>query len=278
MKASGAFACVAAGLLLAAPEATARLAVVATGKGRAAIVDLSAKRVVARPWVGLRSRAVALTVDGMRAYVASGNGTSGRLGVVDLSTRTVIARVPLPDSPSGIALSPDDARAYVAAGGSSGRLVVVDLSTNAVAAEIATPPRPGAVAVSPDGTRAFVTYGRRGLAIVDLSRHRILKRLRVGRNPSDVAVHPSGRRVYVLEVCPRFVPFAQEAAKAIVPPVDPAGISRIVGKVEPGRIQLDVRVIEGEHGRGITTGCGFVHAPDGLNVFFRHRCSCRPVT
>src|SRR3954454_6543008 len=82
--------------LALAPAASARLAVVTTGKPHAAIVDLGRKKVVARPDVGLPSRAVALSLDGLRAFVVSSNGSAGRLSVIDLQTRAVIGQLGVP--------------------------------------------------------------------------------------------------------------------------------------------------------------------------------------
>ena len=85
------FACA----LLAAP-ASARLAVVANGKTKVKVVDLGRKKVVARPDVGLPARAVALSLDGLRAYVVASGSTAGRLAAIDLVSRTVVASIPVP--------------------------------------------------------------------------------------------------------------------------------------------------------------------------------------
>src|SRR6187200_2160694 len=86
----------AAMLLVATPAASARLAVVTTGKSRVAIVDLSTRHVLARPSVGLRSKGIAMSRDGLSAYVVSGDSHAGLLSVIDLSTRTVAAKIPVP--------------------------------------------------------------------------------------------------------------------------------------------------------------------------------------
>ena len=87
------------------PPAAARLAVVTTGKSHATIVDLGRKQVVARPGVGLPSRGVAVTIDGLRAYVVSSNGTAGRLTALDLQTRAAIGQIGVPAGARGVALS-----------------------------------------------------------------------------------------------------------------------------------------------------------------------------
>src|SRR5688572_5169733 len=174
----------------AAPAASARLAVVTTGKPNAAIVDLSRKQVVARPSVGLPSRGVAVTIDGLRAYVVSSNATAGRLTALDLQTRTAAGQIGVPAGARGVAISSDGLRAYVTSGNRAGRLSIVNLTTGAVAGEVKTPRRPAAVALSPDGARAYVLSGSRKLAVIDLLTLRVVKSLRVGRRAFDLAVHP----------------------------------------------------------------------------------------
>jgi len=90
--------------LMAAP-ASARLAVVANGKPHVKVVDLGRKKVVARPDVGLPARAVALTLDGLRAYVVASSSSAGRLAAVDLVTRTVVGSVAVPPGARGCGTS-----------------------------------------------------------------------------------------------------------------------------------------------------------------------------
>ena len=85
-----------AALLVAAAPAAARLAVVTTGKPEVAVVDLGRKQVLARPDVGLPSRGVALSLDGLRAYVVASDGSAGLLSTIDLAGNTVVQRIPLP--------------------------------------------------------------------------------------------------------------------------------------------------------------------------------------
>ncbi len=109
---------------LAAPAAPARLAVVANGKTQVKVVDLGRKKVVARPDVGLPARAVALSLDGLRAYVVASGSTAGRLAAIDLVSRTVVASVPVPPGARGVAIAPDGSRAYVTSGGRQGKVTV----------------------------------------------------------------------------------------------------------------------------------------------------------
>ena len=110
-----------AALLVPAAPAAARLAVVTTGKPEVAVVDLGRKQVLARPGVGLPSRGVALSLDGMRAYVVASDGSAGLLSTIELAGNTVVQRIPLPPLARQVALSADGARAYVTAGGGRGK-------------------------------------------------------------------------------------------------------------------------------------------------------------
>ena len=120
-------------------------------------MDLGRKKVVARPETGLPTRGVALSLDGLRAYVVSSNG-SRRAPQRDrpADARGIVAQIGVPAGARGVALSADGTRAYVTSGGSAGRLTIVNLRTGFVAGEITTPRRPAAVALSPDGARAYV--------------------------------------------------------------------------------------------------------------------------
>src|SRR5688500_16817225 len=185
---AGSLLAVAAVLLLGASAASARLAVVTTGRSHVAIVDLSSRKVLARPTVGLRSKGIAMSRDGLSAYVVSGDNRAGLLSVIDLATRQVAAKIPVPAAARQVAISEDGTRAYVTAGGRRGRIAVVDLAARVTIAEIATPRRPDAIAVSTDATRAYITWGRNRFAAVDLTQSNPTRSTRVGRSPVDIAL------------------------------------------------------------------------------------------
>ena len=186
-----------AAALLVPPAATARLAVVTTGKSTVAVVDLSSRKVLARPVVGLRSKGIAMSSDGLSAYVVSGDRRAGLLSVIDLSTRQVVAKIPVPAAARQVAVSEDGARAYVTAGGRRGRIAVVDLVARVTIAEIATPRSPDAIAISPGSTRAYITSGANRFAVVDLTQLARTRTTRVGRKPVDLAVDRLRNLVYV---------------------------------------------------------------------------------
>ena len=74
--------------LAVAPAAHARVVLVATADGNAALTDVTTNKVVARVPVGGRASGVAIAPDGTRGYVATGR----HVAAIDLGTRRIVAR------------------------------------------------------------------------------------------------------------------------------------------------------------------------------------------
>ena len=149
-------------VLAAAPAPSARLAVVTTGKAERRRSSTSgASRSSRGRTSGLRSRGVALSLDGMRAYVVSSDRVTGALSAIDLAARQIVGRVPLPGGARQVALSADGARAYVTSGGSRGKLGGRRPHDERWSPRRSrSPGSPDAIALSADGTRAYVAVGR----------------------------------------------------------------------------------------------------------------------
>src|SRR5215213_10780329 len=114
-----------AAALLAPAVAHARVVVVATGDGTAALSDVATNQVVARVPVGGRSRAAVAAPDGSRGYVAAGR----RVLAIDLATRIPVGAATLRGTATALAVSGDGARLYV---GRTRAIDVVDAATFAV--------------------------------------------------------------------------------------------------------------------------------------------------
>src|SRR5215218_10560927 len=93
---------------LAPAAAHARVVVVATGDGTAALTDVTTNQVVARVPVGGRSRAAVAAPDGSRGYVAAGTRVLG----IDLTTRLPVGATAIPGTPTALAVSADGLRLY----------------------------------------------------------------------------------------------------------------------------------------------------------------------
>jgi len=92
--------------LAGASAAHARAVVVATGTPQLVLVDIPSNVVVARLTLGGPTRAVAISPDGSRAYVAAGR----RVVVVDPNARTVAGDLDVKSAISALALTSDGAR------------------------------------------------------------------------------------------------------------------------------------------------------------------------
>ena len=146
-------------------------------------------------------RAIALSPDGTRAYVAGNGGVS----VIDTATNQVIATVVTSAGDSyGIAVvqtGPNTQRVYVTnAANNTVRVINADTATNTYTAgdsvQVGSDPR--GIAVSADGTRAYVAnWASNSVSVLDTTTASVIRTITVGTNPSGVAVSPDGTRVYV---------------------------------------------------------------------------------
>src|SRR5919107_1083608 len=170
--------------LLRPAAACARVVVVATGTGTAALTDVATNRVVARVPVGGRSRAAVAAPDGSRGYVAAGR----RVLAVDLTTRIPVGAANLRGTATALAVATDGARLYV---GRPRAIDVVDATTFAVTGSIRLPrsATPTSLAVSSDGTRLAAVIDRRHVGLVNLTARPLIRRIAV-RAPSAVAFAP----------------------------------------------------------------------------------------
>lgn len=165
---------------------------------------------------------LAVTPDGTRVYVASGDGN---VYVIATSTNTVAATVALTPTcdecspyPIGVAITPDGKRAYVT---DNGQFVVQMIDTNPadpdtiynhVAAIVSAAPdsgeflSPWAIAISPDGNAAYVTnFAQIDPDTVDVidtnmgddAYNTVTDTIPVGSNPSSVAFTPNGTYAFV---------------------------------------------------------------------------------
>ena len=102
--------------------------------------------------VGTSPRAVAVSPDGTKAYVA--NLTSNTVSVINTTTNAVDATITVGNAPLGVAITPDGTKAYVT-NFNADTVSVINTGTNAVDATITVGDAPDGVAVSPDGTKAY---------------------------------------------------------------------------------------------------------------------------
>ena len=172
-------------LVVHAPVAQARVALVATGTPELALLDVSSDRVAARIGLPAPSMAVAVTSDGTRGFVAAG----ATVVAIDVNERTEITRRTGGSAAiAGLAVAPDGRRLYAVQGE---RLRVLRADTLAPAGSVALRGRGRAVALGRDGSLAAVVLAGGRVAIVDAREQRLLRRVSVP-GATGVAVAPDG--------------------------------------------------------------------------------------
>jgi len=156
-----------------------------------AVIDTVTNTVVATIPVGDGPFGVAITPDGMRAYVANLGST---VSVINTVTNTVIATVPVGGSGRGVAITPDGARVYI----SSNPLSVIDTGTNTVVDTVLVGLPSLAVAITPDGSRLYVASDET-ITVIDIATGMVVSTItrQGGFAPFGVIFTPDGTRAYV---------------------------------------------------------------------------------
>src|SRR5690349_21704078 len=186
--------------LLAAPPAGARVALLATGGGDVALLDVATGKLVRRVPLPGPSTAVAVTPDGRVGYaagggavlaldlrapsvigpsttaVAPGGGTAAGSVPTTLATATVGPRALEAGQIAGLAVSPGGGTLFVAAGR---RLVALDARTLQPTGSVDLRGDALALAIAPGGGLAAVPLRGGRVAMVDLGGPQLLRRVKV---------------------------------------------------------------------------------------------------
>ncbi len=173
-------------VLVAPVGASARVALVATGTPELAFVDVTTDVVAVRMALPGRARAVTVTRDGARAYVAAG----AWIVAVDVNARTEVGRVALPGPEIGaVVVSPGGGRLYAVQGR---RLVTLDTTTLRVVRGTRLLGAGLDLAVGPGGNLGAVPLASGRVAFVRLEDGRLLRRVRLP-GAAGAAIDRAGR-------------------------------------------------------------------------------------
>lgn len=176
--------------------------------------SLAINKVIATVGVGDTPAGIAVTPNGLFAYVANNNndGISGgdSVSVINLKTNTVIATITDPSfhEPYTITINAAGTLAYVTNSNSS-TVSIINIATNTVASVINGFDGPSGFAIAPNGTTAYVNnYGGPAgvmsgngttVSVVNLTTNTIVGTITVGLAPAGLAVTPNGEFVYVID-------------------------------------------------------------------------------
>lgn len=184
------------GLLTAAGPAAATTAagtayVVNYNASSVSVVDTATGAITATIPVASSPDAIALSLDGTRAYVGGGNSVS----VIDTASKTVIATIATSSIITSVAVTPDGSKVYVNDAGSPS-MQVIDTATNTVSGTIFLHlAAPQAVAISPDGAHGYVATG--DLEEFDTATNTVTASVPV--SGPDLRFSPDGSHLYVAD-------------------------------------------------------------------------------
>lgn len=162
---------------------------VTTATGDLVVIDVPARRRIARLDVGAAANGLALDSRGNRLYVSSRD--AGVVSVINTATNEIVRKIPVSAGAQRIALTPDGTTLYVASESQGAERI--DLTSGDVSAIPAV--RPGAVglALSPDGERLYITNPPAGtLQILDPREDAVLRTITGLGRPRNVAFGMNG--------------------------------------------------------------------------------------
>lgn len=230
-----------------------RKVVVTTDKG-ATVVDVATRTAVTTPieFAGELPEQVAITPNGMRAYVTSQGANEGHVTPIDLATNTAGTPISVPLA-STIAVTPDGSRALVGtfSAGSSG-VVPIDLATNTVGNPISLPEPPLNIVVTVDGTTALLALATLNeLLPLALATGKLGPAIAIPAGPLDAAVTPDGKTALVSTRNPAALVAVNLATSAasnpLVLPSGPNGVSaNQVAVSSDGQVALVVSTVSNE--------------------------------
>ena len=159
------------------------------------VIDAPRWTVVNDIAVGQRPRGMAVSRDGKRLYVASGN--DDRIDIIDLATRKVVGHLPSGPDPERFALSPDGRWLYVA-NENDNTVSFVDIDRQTIAHTVAVGAEPEGMAVSPDGRWVICTSESASLVhFIDAQTAKLIDSVLVGTRPRDAVFSADGRELWV---------------------------------------------------------------------------------
>ena len=173
------------------------------------VVDTASNSVaatVALPAGSGTPNGIAISEDGLHAYVTSYTGPDIVVTGLDTATYAVLGQAQIASfGPSdGVAITPDGTRVYVTSVADDS-VSVLDTSNFTLVTQVYNGRYPLGVTISPDGTRAYVVYlgfEQSEVSVLDTATNTQLTSVPLPAaypaNPGKLAVTPDGKTLYVL--------------------------------------------------------------------------------
>jgi YVTN family beta-propeller protein len=160
-----------------------------------AVVDTVSRALVATIPVGKGPLRIAISPDGLTAYVV--NSGSSSVSAISTATNTVVATVPVGSSPTTLVLARDGSRLFVA-NLLSGTISVIATASNTVTGTWPAAPGINAVAVSVDGETLYAANRTTNqIAVYNAASGSLLQTIDGLSWPDGIAIDPNGDYLYV---------------------------------------------------------------------------------
>lgn len=193
------------------------------------VVDLATRTVLGTVTVGSRPGGVAITPDGLTAYVS--NAGSNTVSVLETPGNTVVQTIPV-DMPRLPRISLDGQRMYVASSNANS-VSVIETVTNSVVGTIAVGQNPYGIGLTPNGEFAYVANGNsQDVSVIETASASVVATVAVGLGPSDAVVTPDGEKVYVTNAAGDDVSVISTATNTVVATI-PVGDNASLAAVVP---------------------------------------------
>ena len=145
--------------------------------------------------VGTNPYGVAITPNGLYAYVANSGGTT--VSIISTSNDSAFKAITVGTNPVGVAITPNGQYVYVTNNGGN-TVSVISTSSNSVVSTITVGNTPDGVAITPNGQYVYVAnWHSNTVSVISTSSNTVVSTIPVGTNPHDVAITPDGQYVYV---------------------------------------------------------------------------------
>lgn len=167
------------------------------------VIDTNTDTLVASIAVGGGPSGIAITPDGLRAYVTNFDNNS--VSIIDTVNRVVIGSpitAGIGTNPWGIAITPDGSKAYVA-NYYDGTVSVIDIASGVVVSTITGFYTPEAVAITPNGEYAYVSNSYDNtVSVIDIATDTIVgSPIVLPGTPPDVLCHALAVTLDGSELC-----------------------------------------------------------------------------
>ncbi len=208
-------------------------AIVTSGIGTIAVVDVATGKIRSELTVGSVPTAIATSSNGSRAYVVSPRSFS--VVATNLLSRQLSGIAPAGLVPTGVALSPNGDTVYVTDAGEN-TVTPINLVTGEAGRPIRVGLEPTSIAITPNGTMAYVVDGGAGsVTPIRLSTGTAGTPIRVGTGSelSQIAITPNGLTALVTDVRDNTVVPIHLASGSVGTPIkvgdEPEGIAISAG-------------------------------------------------